>query len=316
MSNDGGIRAWVGDLDDYIDINQINRWNDQEAEEKALRDDLDTIGDIALLDGRKTSASKLNARGITPDEWKWAVYEAEKSFSGIEKFCELERALLQGLLAVGRPYAIGRYARWERLTFASARTTVLPFGHLALIDQLLAQLDPKGALEARRSIRAAIKKAEEIEGLVAYERTGMVRSAILQVVDAENLGKTDRECLRLLLSLTRLRFSASETRIHSFDQFRALDNLYAAVRLRSPSATPSASAGLSSIRNWALRHIHPLTFLMPIGIRAALQRGSNHLSPGWQESVTGLPKSARILRLEAVNELALAKCSAILVRRG
>ncbi len=315
MSNNDGMRVWVGELDDYIDVDEINRWNEQEAVENALRDDLDSIGDLPLLDGRKTNASALNSKGIKPNEWRWAVHEAEKSFSGPEKLRDLEGSLIQGLLAVGRPYAVGRYARWERLTLASARTAVLPFGHLALIDQHLARLDPTGAPDARRAVRAAIKKAEAAEGLVAYERTAIIRMAILNVFDIESIETIDRERLRTLLSLTRLRFSATEANIRSFDQLRALDDFYAAARRKSATTAPNAPADSQSIQNWNLRFMHPLTFLMPIAIRAALDRGSRHLTPRWSMSIKGSPQPNRIERLQAVNELALAKCATILIRR-
>ena len=317
MSNNDGMRVWVGDLDDYIDIDQINRWNEREKEEAALRDDLAEIGDIPLLDGRATSASALNARGIKPDEWRWAVHEAEKSLPGPDGVPDLEGALIHGLLAIGRPYAIGRHARWERLTLASARTAVLPFGHLALVDQQLSDLDSAGAQDARRAVRAAIRKAEAANGLVAYERTAMVRGAILETVDLERAGKSGRERMRVILSLTRLRFSVAEANLRSFNQIRFLDDLYADARRRAARAVPVAPVGSRPIRNWSLRHIHPLTFLMPIAVRAALDRGSRHMPPRLTSIILpGDPPRPRIERVQTVNELALARCAAILIGRA
>lgn len=317
MSNTDGMRVWVGDLDDYIDIDQIDRWNEQEEREAALRDELDAIGDLQLLDGRRTSATALNAKGITPDEWRWAVHEAEKSLSGTNDPQDLERGLVQGLLAIGRPYAIGRHARWERLTLASARTAVQPFGLLALIDQQLTELDSTAAPDARRSVRAAIRKAEASGGLVAYERTALVRTTILRAMDVANAGKAGRERMRVMLSLIRLRFSALEANVRSFDELRALDGLYEAARSRSADTATPAPTNARAVRNWSLRHIHPLTFLMPIAVRAALDRGSAHLPLRHPMPVIhpGSPPPARIERTQAVNELALARCATILIGR-
>ena len=267
MSNTDGMRVWVGDLDDYIDIEQINRWNEREEEEAALQDAIDAIGELPLLDGCKTDASRLNAKGITPDEWQWAVHEAEKALSESDQSYYLERVLIHGLLGIGRPYATGRYAHWERLSLASAQTAVLPFGHLALVDQHLSTLASAAAPAARRTVRAAIKEAESAGDLVAYERTALVRTAILEAVDIERAGEFGRESMRILLSLTRLRFSAAEANVRSFNEITALNDRYEAARRRAAIVAPDAPDGARKIRNWSLRHMHPLTFLMPVDRR-------------------------------------------------
>jgi len=311
-------RIWVGDLDDYISVGRDD-WDDQHswAKEGWDQDDLAAIGNLALLDGRRTSASALSAKGVTSDEWRWAVLEAEKSLSCREELLDLEGALIHGLLAIGRPYAIGRHAKWERLTLASARTAVLPFGHLALLDQQLSNFDPAGAADARRAVRTAIKKVEAAEGLVAYERTALVRTAILNSVEIQRAGKIDRERMRLLLSLTRLRFMVTEANVRSFAELRALDGLYEVARRRATTAEPVAPAGSRPIRNWTSRHLHPLTFLMPIAVRAALDRGSRHMLHDCAMPVMhNGPPRRRIEQTQAVNELALARCATILIRRA
>lgn len=69
MSGGDDLLVWVGDLDNYVNIDAINRANQREEEEAALRQELREIGELRLLDGKATSAKDLFDRNIAPSEW-------------------------------------------------------------------------------------------------------------------------------------------------------------------------------------------------------------------------------------------------------
>jgi hypothetical protein len=146
MTYDSAMMIWVSDLDDYIDVDAINRANQEEAEQDQLDHELEEIGDLQLLPGRRTSARQLNWKGVSPSDWRHAVHKAEmtigtESFGGFGQtgICAKspESRFVRLMFDLGRSYAVARYARWERLDYPSAVTATLPHGMRALINQFL-----------------------------------------------------------------------------------------------------------------------------------------------------------------------------------
>jgi hypothetical protein len=99
-----------------------------------------------------------------------------------------------------------------------------------------------------------------------------------------------------------------EMDIGSFAELQALQGVYETARAIEQKGTddyrPAAGIG-KKIQNWRLRHLHSLAYLFPYSIRHALARGIQHR----------LGSSKFPERAIAVNELALAHCSILLMRR-
>lgn len=310
MSN-GGELVWVSDIDGYIDIDAINHSHELEQKELQLQAELEEIGTIRLLAGKMLSADALNARGISPAEWRWALHEAERALHEDQGLDGAGARFVRQLISLGQRYAVGRYAKWERLSYEAALISTLPLGFRALLDFFLraaglSECSGKGSI-----LPEALKAASSTPGMTAYERTGLIQSAIHEIA-REAFGpsghqRLDRESMRTLLSLARLHFSAAELKaIGGLDDLRDLDQLYATARrdledesLRAPPV------GGRRIKNWRSRHLYPLPHLFPYSVRYALARalqepGGNQASP--ERSVL-------------VNELALAQASLRLMRR-
>lgn len=311
MSN-GGELVWVSDIDGYIDIDAINLEHELERKELQLQAELEEIGTIRLLAGKMLSAGSLNARGISPAEWRWALHEAERALHQDQGLDGTGARFVRQLVSLGQQYAVGRYAKWEQLSYEAALTSTLPLGFRALLDVFLRTAGLSACSRKGSVLPEALKAASSAPEMTAYERTGLIQSAIHEIA-REAFGPSghqqlDRESMRTLLSLTRLHFSAAELKaIDGFDDLRDLDQLYAAARrdlegesLRAPPA------GGRRIRNWRLRHLYPLPHLYPYSVRYALARALQEHSGN----------QAAPERAVLVNELALAEASLRLMRRA
>lgn len=328
------MKLWVGDLDGYIDIEASNRANEREAEEEAeeerLDRDLDEIGDVQLTAGKATSARELNRRGISPSEWRHAVHQAETAIrpplAGVLVPEERDRRsdegqFLRAMLDLGRSYAIAKYARWERLDFSSATTATLPHGIRALINQMLAA----EGIERTRVIDDRIRGvlgADNGNRLIAYRRTGLLQATLHQIADEASGhagGMTlDRDRMRIILSLARLQFSTAELRVSSIEQLRTSLAAYHAERSTvEPDNSPAVPHG-RPIRAWRLRHVRPLLDLYPFAVRYGLHRLLEHepKDHASQPDPFRVDKESGPPRELLVNELALARCGILLMRRA
>lgn len=311
MSNDSGMRLWVGDLDGYINIEAINRANEREAEEELLRAELDEVGDIALLAGRSISAHALNSRGVTPSEWRWAIHQAESTLRDPPDAKDIERNLVRALLSLGRPYAIARFAKWENIPHPSALAASLPYGLKALLAQFLVSEGLQRGRKQGELIRTVFKAATELASDIAYRRTGMIQSAIHKAAcDAHGPNGSmglNAEGIRTMLSLTRLHFAVAELNVGSFRELRELDERYEVARAYERTGVDEHPPLIGRhIPAWRLRHIRPLSYLFPFSIRHAIARGAEQME--WPAD--------RQTRSIAVNELALAHCGIVLMRRS
>lgn len=302
MSGGDDLLVWVGDLDNYVNIDAINRANQREEEEAALRQELREIGELRLLDGKATSAKELFNRNIAPSEWRHAVHRAEMTISHENA----EERYLKGLLDLGRSYAIARYARWEKLDYPSALTATLPHGIRALVNQLLLA----EGIERSRYVEDVIRSAlitTDINGLTAYRRTAQVQSALHRITKSppyfEAPKKLNRFGMRNILSLTRLHFSVAELKSISIDGLKSLFLNYENERAAAATCENPIVTNGKSIRGWSQRHIQPLTNLYPFCIRHALKRTT-------ADGQGGLDRAA------LVNELALAHCGILRMRRA
>jgi hypothetical protein len=306
MSNTDDLRVWVGDLDGYINIDAISRANEREAEEEYLHD----IGEIQLLAGKVISSYNLSRRGITAAEWRWAIHEAERALHNLQNWGGIEALFIKDLLSLGKRYAIARYAKWERITYAAALTATFSHGFMALLDQFLNSEKIVGQAAQRSEIRATVQRAFRERDLTAYHRAGMVQSAIHQSADGafgpKGYLRLNREGMRTILSLARLHYSVCEIGVKSLSGLQHLDHLYENARLEVQRGIDRRSPVLGrQIQNWELRHLHPLTYLYPFSIRHAIARGLQH-----HEVASDSPN-----RTIALNELALARCGIMLMRR-
>lgn len=301
-SYDRDLVIWVGDLDDYVDLNAIMRANEQEERELQLQRDLAEIGDIPLLSGKSASSRKLNARGTPPSEWRWATHQATQALRDYQG-AEVERAFLRALLSLGRSYAINAFADWERVSRASAVTATLPLGFRALLDQYLVGEGIQLDFHCRKRVRETLKEADDASLATAYRRAAMVQALVHELADYHSPFdrlKLHRERTRSILALARLRFSTRELDLDSFAELQALVDRYEADRTVERSGTEELSIVTGRrIRNWRLRHLHSLIFFYPYSIRHALARGLRHMAE------TSQPPD----RTLAINELALAHCN-------
>ncbi|CAO4191866.1 hypothetical protein [Methylorubrum extorquens] len=310
MSNDGGMRVWVGDLDGYINLDAIDWANDREAEEEALLAELDKIGNLALLAGKSISAHSVNARGVSPSEWRWAMHEADKQLAPLLDAAGFERALVRALSSMGRPYAIARYAQWERVPKASALTAALPYGFKALLTQYLQAEGLQRTDVERERIRTTLSTARDAQVVNAYERVGMLQTALHElayhVKGSHGPRRLDQEGTRMILSLARLHFAVAESRVECFREIVELNARYEAARHSYRSGEDEYRPVVGRhLKNWRARHLRPLSDLYPFSIRHALARGAN------SGSLSG--EHARTI---AMNELALAHCGILLMRRN
>lgn len=309
MSNcHDSLRVWVGDLDGYINIDAIDRWNRLEAEEKEREREFDSIGDISLLSGKSIQSHLMRSKKLAPSEWRWAVHQAEISLSVLASGPVLEQELVRALIDLGRAYAVARYAKWEKISHPSALTASLSFGFKALLSQYLNGQGLLTAPEFRERIGIALKAATQAEDKVAYQRASIVQALIHSLAyDAfGQYGPASLRCnaTRTMLSLARLHYSVEELRLDDFADVSKLSSMYAQAR---EAATADEEGHLilgRFIPNWRLRHIRPLTDLFPYSIRGALDRGASHVASG-----------AEIQRATAVNELALAHAEILLMRK-
>lgn len=311
MSN-GGELIWVSDIDGYIDLDAINHSHFMEQEAQQLEAELQEIGTIPLLAGKMLSADTLNARGIPPAEWRWALYEAERALDDDLGLDNRGSRFLRQMISLGQPYAVRRYAKWEQLSYETALTSTLPLGFRALLDVFLHTASLTSFSGVSNGLSKALKSASSIPEITAYERTGLIQSAIHEIARAafgsSGQQKLDRKSMRTILSLSRLHFLAAElSAISNFEDLRNLDFLYANARRDLDGDTLSAPpSGGQRIRNWRLRHLYPLPHLYPYSVRYALARALQG------HNVDQVPADRSVL----VNELALAKASLRLMRRA
>lgn len=311
MSESNGTSVWVSDLDRCISIDFDLADDDQELSKIEL--ELDDIGDIELLAGKSISARQLYQKNISPSEWRHALHQAEMTIGFISSKvshhasdCTDSSAarFIKGMLDLGRPYAIARYARWEHLDYPSALSSTLPHGIRALINQLLASegIERNGNVEV--VIRSVLQPCANGD-MTAYRRTGMLQTALHRIADeAPNHPggiHLDRLRMRDMLSLARLHFSTSELKITSVNELRLLLNNYIIERKIARQDNIRATTNGRLIKSWRLRHLQPLFNIYPYSVRYGLERALAH-------------ESANFDRTTLVNELALSHCGILRMR--
>jgi hypothetical protein len=325
MSESDGTSAWVGDLgrvvccdysdDDYDDDGNddfIAQLNKAAAQRELLEIEFAEIGELRLLAGKSISPSQLHKNGISPSVLRHALHQSEMTIgfssslpknSGEYTDSPVMR-FVKGMLDLGRPYAIARYARWEQLDYPSTLTATLPYGIRALVNQLLASECITRTREVDACIRTALEPIKNGE-MTAYRRTGLLQAALHRIADdaPAHPGGTElnRNRMRAMLALTRLYFSIIELRLASIDELRSLLSIYEAERAIAVQDDARVTANGKVIRAWSLRHIQPLLNLYPYSIRNGLRRALIH-------------GQTAIERTALVNELALAHCGIFRMR--
>ncbi|RIJ26272.1 hypothetical protein D1224_01245 [Henriciella barbarensis] len=307
MSNENHNAIWVNDLDGYvyIDSSDYEREAEVEARHAALRD----IGEISLCNGKAISSELLDERGIEPHEWKWAFHEAERTLGRSSSDKELEKALVQALISLGRRYAVRRYAKWEKIPVSSAQTATLPMGLVALLHQFLSGQGFKNSEQFNPSIRQSLLEAAALEDVTAYHRTSIVQNLIHEIAGKSGVSQPreclDREATRTMLSLARLHFSVLELKVDSFAHLSKLFTAYRKAR-HSEGFRQFDDSKITGkpIRNWRLRHLRPLSAFMPFSIRYGIERGIKHIEA-----------DLKLTRDIATNELALAQAGILLMRK-
>lgn len=304
MSNDTeDMLVWVGDLDGYINIDEISREYEDEQKQYLLDADLDTIGDITLFARKAITSRTLMSRGVDPDTWRWTLHGAETSLGNAETAAEVEAAFLKAIIASGRRYAIARYAHLENLSYSSAITATFPHGIRALLYKYMVGEPPLADHSQRKAIQGPFHRAVSASDLTAYDRAGLVRQCLYDLAIAatgpEGHLRLDRNGTREILSLCRLHFLALECHVQSISELQKLNHRYELARTATGQEFSEGQVLTGKyIRNWRMRHMHPLTFFFPYAIRYALSRAIR------QATEAKMPSD----RPTAVNELALARC--------
>jgi hypothetical protein len=299
---------WSTEMDTWIDLDAINASNEREWREEQRIIKFDDLGAIELLAAKRLSSSSLIASKLQPDDWDWALHESRKAFDGIGEE-ETEKHLLTSLLAIGKPYGIARYARWERLSHPSALAASLPLGLNALLNQYLLGQGLHTADERSTMVRDHLYQANLDRGEIAYLRTRHIQQLIhsLQLSQSAKGRKVvlDREATRSMLSLTRLHFSVSELRFGSIIEWATISAKYDEARRLAASGALAAPTRGRVIPNWSLRHLRSLVDFFPVATRSSFDRAKTHAALG-----------RGVSRDIAINELALAKCGILLMRRS
>ena len=141
---------------------------------------LDEIGKIPLLAGSATSSRTLESKKVSVEDWQWALHEAEKSLSDC---IDPEVGVIKRLLALGKRYAIARYAKWETLDYEDALTASIPNGIEALLEQFVNSdhfANLKGSWSASQ-IQTPLISSEDTFNLTAYRRAGEVVNAGVKI---------------------------------------------------------------------------------------------------------------------------------------
>lgn len=333
MSQSNGTSVWISDLDRSIRIpsdldyeeedkissnfnyerkNNLSSNFDHEKEEKLsnMEIELKETGGLQLLAGKAISARLLCNKGISPSEWRHGLHQSAMTIGfgssnvyhpGREGTDSPVARFLKGMLDVGRPYAIARYARWECIDYPSAITSTFEYGIRALINQFLASEGIARNSEVEAIIRAVMKPCEE-EKIVAYRRTAILQAALHHVANETpnhpGSVKLDRFRMATMLSLARLHFSTVELRITSVDELRLLLTNYKVERAVAREDDVRVKTNGRFIKSWRLRHVRPLLSFYPYSVRYGLGRALAH-------------RSAYLDRTAVVNELALAQCSIV-----
>jgi hypothetical protein len=310
MSNDDGLTIWVGDLNGYINVDFSDEY-EHELKELALEREMDEIGDISLFAGKAISSRVLLSRGVSPDRWRWAQHHAEKSLADAKCKIELELRFVENVNAMGRRYAVARYARFEGLSYSTALTATFRHGLRALLYQYIAREPLLGDSKQRPVIQKSLSHAIAADGLTAYDRAGKIRQTLHDIAilnhGPEGHLCLDKDGVKEILSLCRLHFSVLECDVHSLLMLQELDRLYGRARIEAGNGSDQGQAITGKyIRNWKMRHLHPLTFFFPYSLRNAVARGILQISedPGSFD------------RCRIVNELALAHCGMGIMREN
>ncbi|WP_289043863.1 hypothetical protein [uncultured Aliiroseovarius sp.] len=309
MSYDTDMSIWVGDLDGYINIDAISRANELEAEQDALEADLDNLGDITLFSNQAISSRRLHSRGVNPEQWRWMLHRAEKSFGQMDTQEDIERAFLKATMSLSRRYAVARYAGFEGLSFSSAVTAIFPHGIRALLFSYMAGEQSLSDPSCRKEIQGTLHLAASTPNLTAYDQTGIVRRKLHKLaVDAAGKDahlKLDREKMRSTLSLLRLYFANRECQVSSASELEKMYSRYESARAAEKQGFDTSQRLTGKrIENWRLRSLQPLTFFFPFSVRNSLKRLID------QEASS----ACSIDHETSVNELALTYCEIELMR--
>ena len=309
MSNvDPSDSVWVGDLDGYISISAINEDYFREGEERARSLAFEKIGDISLMNECTASSDSLQMHIQEPGDWEWALHEARNSFAATLD-SDIEKQLVRSLIALGRPYAIARYCKYERVSFPSGLMASLPLGLNALLNQYLIGQKLDRVSDYRKRVREGLHVARNALEKIAYNRAGQIQTMLhtlaFEATGIDGPASLDRDATRTMLSLARLHFSVMELRLESFGEAATLAQQYQLERAKVEAGDHIDPIFGNYIPNWSLRHLKSLFHFFPSTIRHAFERGINH-------SVI----TATVPRDAAINELALAHCGIRLRRRG
>lgn len=320
MYDDDDLTFWVGDLDSYVSIVPEEDF-EKKILEQELRDskeeEMKCLGSIPLLSGKCILFSTLQQRGIDLDTWRWAIHDGEKALDAPGGNNGIEGLFLKKLLEIGRPYAFRRYARREKLHTQTALAATHPNGIRAILNQFIEGSKVIWTKDSKLRILNSFNKAEKDSKSIAYFRTKVIRDAIdleTQAINFANelflhnnsLAKVDRKAMRILLSLLRLHFMSRESNYRTTLEIYLNHQKYREARRVEIASYPATAKSVKgSIKNWKLRHLHPLDFYFPIVIRHALARCMEHVGEH------GTP----IERELAVNEIALVHCGIYLMRQ-
>lgn len=308
MSNSGNFEPiYIRELDTHFSLTEDDGENEQR--QQSMDRWCHLFQDIELMNDYPMPPFELQWMfGLEPEDWQWALYRAHKELSrGDDSWAQLEPQLVKALLSEGRAYAIRRYARKEGLPAAAAMAAALPYGMTALLYRFFAEEGLPLTPQNRQALRDAFEHENVFEQgtdaphLLAYDRTALVQAAIhdsaADVWGAVGPQRLNRQRVRKILSLTRLHFAIAESKRKSFPAIENLEQAYAARRRRSATAPPKRMRpGARFIPNWQSRHLWPMTYYYPVGIRQAFERASRFL----KQTEHGFSRAV------AVNELALA----------
>ncbi len=293
---------WIGDLDSYISIDEINYWNRKEEEEQTEHELYESTNDIYLLGGTTVKPPWLKDKKISISDWEFEIYRARCRLQEKKLWRNLEPLLVNAIISEGRNYAVRRYAKSENIPINTALTATIQNGIQALISKFYIQHQIAIGQDIWQNLTIKIQDFENLTHITAYDKTTLIRNTIFDSIYKEHQHPTKLKLneLRILLSAIRLYYSYREIRVSKFSYLKKIENKYKIEKEKhTQENNDKYNLRTGNIKNWKIRHLRSLLYYYPYEFRNTIDRGQ------LESEMT----TSKQISEAAVNELALLYCA-------
>lgn len=302
MYRDDDERFYVGELDTWLSYESLHdgsRTSHYKIEAQNERKNIAVTGQ-RLFNGKVLRRRDFEWRGIEIGIWETYLSEAELALKAVSSAEDCSTAFLSHLIRVGLSYSTQRYSRMEGVPSLSAKVAILQYGFKALLYEYLDTEPSLRTGSAKSAVSDALQAALRATDEISYDRVSIVARAI----SLQNSGRRglDREALRKILSLGRLHFLYREVQGLSAGNVLRLIHQYDTARCKLSQEWELRPDG---IKNWRMRHLHPIWFYFPRSLRDSIHR--------LVSQCTATDNNLDIQ--ECINELTLIYCERHVMRR-